>query len=628
MASESTDGVHEDEWGAALSAAIHPRQEEEENEDVLIPLQRGVGRPKGTVGGRVSRDRIQQARQEAIQEAAASELSLPVVPAVGARLAMARKEQQAQRKAESNARVAQYGDRQLLCKMGCKAQQQLACALLDTVQKGQPQMRAADQVLSHILEGKAATTSASALAAMSDHNSKSHVLSLFVLLGAASLEFSGLMWSCALTMFKSQCVKASGATGLVPLMFVLKVRYDETPSRVRVATVAESSSSTVAGRHVVVPKSASHPQALRKFLDAMLKDLPSGSESVTHAKLLQSEIKLAMLFQSRAPGQVPSFLLVSGSVPTALQAMDRSTGENQRQCIYENICVVPELRRLYEGFPLRYRVSCTDRYGANFRTESGLSADGYLPELTNSHWPCDTHKSATVLSTALRSVPDDVTGLVNTGLTVGALGSLKQLRDLLNQVLFQELQIKQDLPPASAKAHRDEIYRLFLPVEGVLPAVRRLNRKRRYILASFLNGHLNDQPPTHFCDIDCCASKDETLCNVSLFVVWALLPKPCPLMARKNWVNQLPNTDWVGLLESHHGLYSKLMLLHMGSPKALTLRTPNLQQETQALAIQADGDWNSALQMALGLTSEDTPGEADWFRVPGFTKKVPWNLCC
>ena len=326
-----------------------------------------------------------------------------------------------------------------------------------------------------------------------------------------------------------------------------------------------------------------------------------------------------MLFQSKSElptpqgpeKKEPSFLLVRGSVPTALQAMDRSTGENQRQCVHDNLMVCPELHRLCEGFPLRYRVSCTDRYQANYRCERGLCARDYYPELTWSHWPCDVRKAATVLSQALRAVPDDVSRLLNTGLAVGQLGSLKKLRDLLTELLTQQVKIRHELPPEDAKQQRDEIYSLFLPIDQVLPAVRRLNKKRRCILANYLNGRLWHDCPTHFCDIDCCASQEETLCNISLFVVWALLPRACPTMSRKGWVKQLPNADWVGLLESHHGLYSKLMLLHMGSPK----RMEPQGQQSLTLPPGREDDWSAALQHALSRAPEE---------VPRVAAPVPW----
>ena len=66
----------------------------------------------------------------------------------------------------------------------------------------------------------------------------------------------------------------------------------------------------------------------------------------------------------------------------------------------------------------------------------------------------------------------------------------------------------------------------------------------------------------------CCDSAEETLELMSLFVVWALIPFACPLYSRKNWLNYDKSVDWIGLLESHHKLYTRVMIVYVGKPKA------------------------------------------------------------
>ena len=218
------------------------------------------------------------------------------------------------------------------------------------------------------------------------------------------------------------------------------------------------------------------------------------------------------------------------------------------------------------------------------------------------HLTCDVHKLSTSIGWSQSCCQEDITGLLNSALVTGDLGGLHKLRSLLTQLLFRELRVVQALPPADAftSQYREDVFQLFLPVQGVPDALKKQNAKRRFILSTFLNGQLQHQSPVHYCSGFCCKDKDDTLCNAAIFISWSLLPCKCPALNRKNWLGSLPNLDWIGLLESHHSLYSRLLVLFIGSPKAVTVSAPAVPPEQSG---EAEGSshaaWDEAVQDAL-----------------------------
>ena len=161
MATDEDDG----DWEAALRGALfqQPRADE------VSWAERGRGRPPGIVGSHVSRNRIQRAREEAQEQEESGDVALlPPMESLGERLARARREHRQERDEAAEARLVQFGNVQLLTQTGCDAQRKLAIALVDCLrQHQQPETRAADTVLTQLLEGKASTASASSLAASS-----------------------------------------------------------------------------------------------------------------------------------------------------------------------------------------------------------------------------------------------------------------------------------------------------------------------------------------------------------------------------------------------------------------------------------------------------------------------------
>ena len=103
--------------------------------------------------------------------------------------------------------------------------------------------------LAYIVQGRALTCSATALAAMNKgteakHQSKSTLQRIMVSAGALALESSALLCSCALSSFIEICKQTpQRILQMKPLMFCWRVRYDETPSKVRVVNVGSATNT-------------------------------------------------------------------------------------------------------------------------------------------------------------------------------------------------------------------------------------------------------------------------------------------------------------------------------------------------------------------------------------------------
>ncbi|CAE7721375.1 unnamed protein product [Symbiodinium sp. CCMP2592] len=232
------------------------------------------------------------------------------------------------------------------------------------------------------------------------------------------------------------------------------------------------------------------------------------------------------------------------------------------------------------------------------------------------HLPCDAHKGATCVKACLGAVESEVSGLINSSLALGELGVLQRLRDLLTALLFNNLEIYQTEPPhdQSLTDYRRAVYDRFMPLQGDKCI---LNQKRRKILETMLNGDLRQAELQHYCPLGamCCANDtQQTMSNMALYVSWALLPCQQATISRKNWIGQTDAMNWTGVLESHHGLYSRLLLMYFGTPKVVNPSRGQAATEAAPVSDDEDGmqDWKQALMDELS----SAPAPADPQVVP------------
>ena len=586
------------DWDASLQEFLREGDTAEAPDRPDPVQQRKPGRPKHTAGSRQLRKHLKQLEEEEAEQQHGATDSVPVAVAGGIQDLLLQPSSdrlaEARLKSQSLAAVARQpwkgaGPPEVFSVLGSPVQRCLGNALMQILK---PKRTSTDskesaavavpstgsgskpvlpkqnkEMLEYFVDGTALSCSASSIGRMTGKN-PGVCQNTLVLSGAATSEISGLLQSSMLT----DLVKRATASDHVPLFALVKVKYDETPAKVRIATVTTNLCEGLARDRVakgtqsmIVPGASSAGEALRKYLEAAgatTKDLP---QVATHAKLLQTQVQFRVLFHNP---KTDACYFLETDLPCPLQTMDRTTGENERQCIAESLKQVPELSRLQDMFKFQLRHSCTDRAGANFKAERGLREEGFFPKQMLLHTPCDCHKASTCIKYAVLKGEQDTSGLINTGLLLrGDAGAMATLRQVLLSVLLDTMVIDHSEPPASAASHRQEMYQLFLPVQHVAPGVARRNWKRRLILFELFNGDLLSTTPKHFCKIGCCVDEDEFWMKLPGYALWALMPTRAPVMSRKNWLGQPESLDWCGLLEAHHQLYSKLMLAYIGGPK-------------------------------------------------------------
>ena len=224
---------------------------------VVEQQQRRPGRPVGSSGSALMRQRL--------EEMVANE-----PPAVQAPSAQKQNVSAALQKREEIEQLQNmFGPLKYLRNVGSSFQRVVATSLVESVQKlarnattrahlvipqqdegrdhgsSSAELRSAGltqgSVLNHVVYGRALTCSTSSLAGLDKTSkrptSKSALQSSMISAGALALECSALLCSSALSSIKDVCARASALSSmkLKPLMFLRRVRYDETPSRVREA---------------------------------------------------------------------------------------------------------------------------------------------------------------------------------------------------------------------------------------------------------------------------------------------------------------------------------------------------------------------------------------------------------
>ena len=335
------------------------------------------GRPKGSTGSRLLRESV--AAVAAAQEAA---VPLQIQPVQRLhQFATAKRNEAALQKRDP----PDFGPVHLLSPV----QRTLASALKEQIGAGrQLPAGAADkddvEALDFILNGAGLSCSASAFITQT---SKITAQRKLVQSGAASVEGCGFLVAGMLTTSST----GPASSMMRPVMLVLKIRYDETPTRVRVATMGSGRDGLSPGqehqksydKHIVVPKTCADGLALKRHLATMGVLEQTIPQAATHAKVLQTQAELIALYECQDKDASRKFICVQTPLLCSLQAMDRSTGENQRQAIWESVRSVPELSRLAADFDSKS--ACPQRTGT-WRISGRSMACGSLDIWTSS--PC------------------------------------------------------------------------------------------------------------------------------------------------------------------------------------------------------------------------------------------------
>ena len=350
----------------------------------------------------------------------------------------------------------------------------------------------------------------------------------------ASAVHVAAMYSWAVLFERVLCKISDGAWEF--LMFVKNRVYDETPIKLRL-----------------------HPKPQQQGAPGMR---PVGGDK-SLAKVLQTKFSLGFLVRHRESSEM---LFWSGVVPTTLQALERTRGEDLCAAQAAVISSVPGIDDMAHAAKLSVDLTTADRYLANGKAERGLQ--GMRPGDTPLHFDCEVHKASTATSWMLKPVDSHVSGMIAASLVLRNAGSLAQFRNTLLEVIQESLVMNYAPCPTDSEAHRQEIYDLFLGLnlvrEDSVSGLRKQRAAQRAVLSHYLAGDLTDPLCVQFCTRGANLSEDEALHIVRAYLLHCLVPCSMPTYPRHRWFGGEASCDWIGLLEAHHSLFSRTMSRMLG----------------------------------------------------------------
>lgn len=220
-----------------------------------------------------------------------------------------------------------------------------------------------------------------------------------------------------------------------PLLCISKLRYDETPLRMRI-------------------------DEYNMFLGASSSTSASGSD-YRFAKILRTEWELGWLVIDKFTGDRQLFTTM---VPVPLSAIERNTAECISAVLKSNLARLPEMRAFAAAFQSKLSMSVVDRFSANFRAEAHMKS---LSGDTSLVLTCAVHKIASSTKRATNIHEDTLSGLVNLALSLEGAGNLDSLRRIMQEIFEDELLIIHDQPPeGDVAAHRRAVLDLCIPISG------------------------------------------------------------------------------------------------------------------------------------------------------------------
>lgn len=459
---------------------------------------------------------------------------------------------------------------------GRKTCEKLIDALVQCKQKN---IEPSDALVEHQLSDAMSTSSASQLGKqLNETKIGPRVLSI----ASALLSLSCYLWAVMICTLKALWSKADSS--IKPLLCIIKLRYDETPSRVRVLDPQKSSDKFDF-------KSATMEETL------LANPLGSKSDSL-HAKLMQIELSVGILLYDSEKNM---YNFVKGGVPTCLFAIEKTTAKCTVSVLNRALQSIPGLMDFAQsGFKFQLRHTCTDRYTSNIAAEKVLQHQ--YPGLELMHLFCDIHRLYTSTKVAMSTVESDVAGMLALGLGFAETGSCSAFQQTLCRIFSRKMVVYHTRPPtvdvaSPAAIYQRDLFDLFLPIRGVEASYAKLNKKRRYIISYLLNGDMRcESEIPHFCRWGCCVTSEATMKCFAVYLTWALCPKQIPIFPRSRWTQYDKCVDAVGLLAGVHGLLPQVIFEMTGNP---VLAPPpivsDVPDQNVALKDNDEDDWDSAL---------------------------------
>ena len=404
-------------------------------------------------------------------------------------------------------------------------------------------------------------------------------------------------------------VKAKLQSTHTGVLFVLKFRFDETPTKIRVDDM----------KSTTVPDPLKNKQKLAKT-------------TTQTCKLLQTELQVSVLLKTKHRGHsgCEEPLLLSTSVPTPLQVLDRTTGRNIKQALEQSVNI-PNLESMASYFQFKTLVFNADEYPANDLAQFGMQCarPGWMRLSTL----CDVHKGSTCQGRVFDLTGPSISAVINLALSMSPAGSLGKMQAALSEILRSRFELRIGSPPCKpdATAHKMEVLNLYFAVPDafaleVATSVSTRQRLRygqklrqRAIIEHFLNDDFRDHSKIiHWCQPGQYDSEEAALQIFLKFMVPALLPCACPLFPRSRWFGADCALDWVGLLAATHGLLTPLIEAWTGRKSS---QTAQALQDTDSLKPD-DGGWGS-LPALQDQQQEDHTAETVQEEAPGLPVQFP-----
>ena len=571
----------DDEWDAAYQEEVGAPMGQSESESNLFaapavpashsPIVRKPGKGKGRGGGRPrGSSEFHALRHRQITEAAGEEQQLVAPdrskqPGTIEYARKARQEYAIQRHAQqqfrsglvptdlprqSQSELQKHGDMSDMFSIGSTIQRDLiSCSTSAFKQFCSDTL--ADDLVDHMTSEPLMSMS---LKALEKKIGQTNVGRRMISITSAILELSFFMWGMLLCIISRLCNRtqsaSSSSAAAQHIMLFLKVRYDETPTKIRICDPG-----CTAGMETADAAEAA-------------ASMPSETATV-RAKIFQSELSIGCLLKTHDETDGKPFKWIFDQTPTALQCLEDGTGQSIRSALLTSINRIPELERVSQLFPLTVRHSCCDRYVGNFKAEELLQRD--LPLFTLAHTTCDIHKLYSVTESTTGCLSFDVSGILSVGLGISPdVNCVRRLRSILAKILANELVIHYSEPPVdiAAAAYRTHVFDLFLPLKKTSYPGKHLGLRRtlqrRWVIQYFLNGDWTKEEVTHYCGYSCCPDAKSTLRAMSTWLSWALIPHKCPRFARSRWTNWIESVQWCGVLGAIHNLLPSIILEYTG----------------------------------------------------------------
>ena len=298
-----------------------------------------------------------------------------------------------------------------------------------------------------------------------------------------------------------------------------------------------------------------------------------------------------------------------------LHAVERTTAVCTKKCLTDCMDTIPDFLPLVEtkgAFNWLLHNTCTDRCNANVAAEKSLALES--PQWSKSNFFCDVHRVSQAQIQTSDLFPEDTSGMLAVALFQRDMGALHRLREMLADILVNDIEIVYGCPPDPPQSRAD-LYDVLLPILSRLSRGRKDSKTivrmlQRFILNSIFNGDIQSNSIVHYCEFNCCRSWEHTMTKVRQFLVWALLPHKCPNFVKSRWTGHERTIAWNAILMSHHNLHERLIVRYTGVPErpiVSATRAPIMVME--AVEDATECDWSFLLDSDQNVTS-DTPMHA------------------